>query len=167
MLHFKEKNYIQTFDFDTNLIKIDEELRKFWTTEYFNMGGISATILNIESSKILKVILTRKAGLFATKVKKKFSSLFPGVFFEMYASKTKLGESPLFDTAKKHDTELVMSIPPIPLCGDVCVEFFHKPYKLKKKVMQTCRCVKTIKWSLKRFWHFSNKRQGNQIVVCM
>lgn len=55
------------------------------------------------------------------------------VLFEMYASKTKLGESPLFDTAKKHDTELVMNIPPIPLCGDVCVEFFHKPYKLKKK----------------------------------
>lgn len=55
------------------------------------------------------------------------------VLFEMFASKTKLGESPLFDSAKKNDTELVMSIPPVPLCGDVCIEFFHKPYKLKKK----------------------------------
>ena len=59
---------------------------------------------------------------------------FSGVYFEMFASKTKLGESPLFDSAKKKDKELVMSIPPVPLCGDVCVEFFHKPFKLKKKV---------------------------------
>ena len=34
-------------DFDTNLTKIDGELRKLWTTEYFNIGGMVAAILNI------------------------------------------------------------------------------------------------------------------------
>ena len=72
--------------------------------------------------------------LSSTKLKKFVFSLFSGVFFEIFANGTKLAESPLFDTAKKHDSELVMSIPPIPVCGDLCVEFFHKPYKLKKKV---------------------------------
>ena len=34
-------------NFVTNLIKIGGELRKFWTIEYFNIGGMSAAILNI------------------------------------------------------------------------------------------------------------------------
>ena len=34
-------------NFDTNLIKIGDELRKLWATEYFNIGGMSAAILNI------------------------------------------------------------------------------------------------------------------------
>ena len=34
-------------DFDTNLIKIGKELIKLWTTEYFNIGGMGAAILNI------------------------------------------------------------------------------------------------------------------------
>ena len=34
-------------NFDTNLIKICEELRKSWTTEYFNIDGMGATIFNI------------------------------------------------------------------------------------------------------------------------
>ena len=34
-------------NFDTNLIKISEELRKLWTIEYFNIGGMGTTILNI------------------------------------------------------------------------------------------------------------------------
>ena len=33
--------------FDTNHIKISEELRKLWTTEYFNMDEMGAAILNI------------------------------------------------------------------------------------------------------------------------
>ena len=32
---------------DTNLIKIGEKLRKLWTIEYFNIGGMGAAILNI------------------------------------------------------------------------------------------------------------------------
>ena len=38
---------LQTLNFDTNVIKIDGELRKLWTIEYFNIGGMGATILNI------------------------------------------------------------------------------------------------------------------------
>ena len=34
-------------NFDTNLIKIGGELRKLWTIEYFNIGGMGAAILNI------------------------------------------------------------------------------------------------------------------------
>ena len=34
-------------NFDTNLIKIDGELRKLRTNEYYNIGGMGATILNI------------------------------------------------------------------------------------------------------------------------
>ena len=34
-------------NFDTSLIKIDEELRKLWPTEYFNIGGMGPAILNI------------------------------------------------------------------------------------------------------------------------
>ena len=33
---------------DTNLIKIGEELRKLWTVDYFNIGGMGAAILNIQ-----------------------------------------------------------------------------------------------------------------------
>ena len=33
--------------FDTNLIKIGQELRKLWTIEYFNTGGMGTAILNI------------------------------------------------------------------------------------------------------------------------
>ena len=34
-------------NFDTNFIKIGGELRKLWTIEYFNFGGMGTTILNI------------------------------------------------------------------------------------------------------------------------
>ena len=34
-------------NFDTNLIKFGGELRKLWTTEYFNIDGMGAAILNI------------------------------------------------------------------------------------------------------------------------
>ena len=33
-------------NFATNLIKIGRELRKLWTIEYFNIGGMGAAILN-------------------------------------------------------------------------------------------------------------------------
>ena len=33
--------------FDLNLITIGGELRKLWTIEYFNIGRMGATILNI------------------------------------------------------------------------------------------------------------------------
>ena len=32
---------------DRNLIKIGGKLRKWWTIEYFNIGGMGAAILNI------------------------------------------------------------------------------------------------------------------------
>ena len=35
-------------NFDTYLIKIGGELRKLWTIEYFNIGGMGAAILNIK-----------------------------------------------------------------------------------------------------------------------
>ena len=34
-------------NFDTKLNKIGGELRKLWTTEYFNIDGMGAAILNI------------------------------------------------------------------------------------------------------------------------
>ena len=34
-------------NYHTNLIKIGAELRKLWTIEYFNIGGMGAAILNI------------------------------------------------------------------------------------------------------------------------
>ena len=34
-------------NFDTDLNKISGELRKLWTTEYFNIGEIGAAIWNI------------------------------------------------------------------------------------------------------------------------
>ena len=34
--------------FDTNLIKIGQELRKKLTVEYFNIGGMGAAILDIQ-----------------------------------------------------------------------------------------------------------------------
>ena len=34
-------------NFDANLIKIGGELRKLWTIENFNIGGMGAAILNI------------------------------------------------------------------------------------------------------------------------
>ena len=34
-------------NFDTNLIKIGQEVRKLWTIEYFNIGDKGTTILNI------------------------------------------------------------------------------------------------------------------------
>ena len=38
---------LQTMNFDTNLIKFHGELRKLLTTEYFNIDGMGAAILNI------------------------------------------------------------------------------------------------------------------------
>ena len=34
-------------NFDANFIKIGGELRMLWTSEYFNIGGMGAAILNI------------------------------------------------------------------------------------------------------------------------
>ena len=34
-------------NFDSNLIKIGQELRMLWTIEYSNIGGMGAGILNI------------------------------------------------------------------------------------------------------------------------
>ena len=34
-------------NFDINLIEIGGELRNLWSTEYFNIDGMGATILNI------------------------------------------------------------------------------------------------------------------------
>ena len=34
-------------NFDTNLIKIGQELRTLWAIEYFNIGDMGAAILNI------------------------------------------------------------------------------------------------------------------------
>ena len=41
------KELYKNMNFDTNLIKTGGELRKLWTTEYFNIGGMGAAILNI------------------------------------------------------------------------------------------------------------------------
>ena len=50
--------------FDTNLTQIGWELRKLWTTEYFNIGGMGAAILNISwGSKNLKIHLTKVVRL--------------------------------------------------------------------------------------------------------
>ena len=54
---------VQTMNFDTNLNKIGVELRKLWTTEYFNIGGMGTAILNIKwgftkfKNHFLKVVL--------------------------------------------------------------------------------------------------------------
>ena len=34
-------------NFDSDLMKIGGELRKLWTIEYFNIGGMGTAILNI------------------------------------------------------------------------------------------------------------------------
>ena len=34
-------------NFDANMIKIGGKLRKLWSTDYFNIGGIGTAILNI------------------------------------------------------------------------------------------------------------------------
>ena len=38
---------LQTMNFYTNLIKIGGELRKLWTIQYVNIGGMCTAILNI------------------------------------------------------------------------------------------------------------------------
>ena len=51
-------------NFDTNLIKIGGELRKLWTIEYFNIGGMGAAILNIKGGFKKFKILFIKVVLF-------------------------------------------------------------------------------------------------------
>ena len=42
----------------------------------------------------------------------------------------------MFDSATKKDAELVMALPkPVIVAGDICVEFWHKPPRLGKKVI--------------------------------
>ena len=55
----------------------------------------------------------------------------------MIASKVKLGSSPTYEgQASKGGAELEMVLPsPIIICGDVCVDFFHKPPRIGKKIM--------------------------------
>ena len=51
-------------NFDTNLTQIGWELRKLWTTEYFNIGGMGAAILNISwGSKNFKIHLIKVVRL--------------------------------------------------------------------------------------------------------
>jgi len=50
--------------------------------------------------------------------------------------KVKVFTSPIYDTAKKGDTTQYLELEqPVPVCGDVMVEFFNKP-KMMKKVKQ-------------------------------
>ena len=52
--------------FDTNLIKIGGELRKLWITEYFNIGGMGAAILNInEVSQNFKIFVLFVLGFYS------------------------------------------------------------------------------------------------------
>ena len=60
-------------NFDTNLIKVGQELRMLWTIEYFNIGGMGAAISIYlmrfhKSSKIyFKSCSSYKFGLFSGK----------------------------------------------------------------------------------------------------
>ena len=47
LLYCKVKSSL-TMNFDTNLIKIGQELRMLWTIEYFNFAGMGDAILNIQ-----------------------------------------------------------------------------------------------------------------------
>ena len=42
-----KKRTLHSMNFDTNLIKIGGELRKLWSTEYFNIVGMGVAILHI------------------------------------------------------------------------------------------------------------------------
>lgn len=64
------------------------------------------------------------------------------VMFEVISSDVKLG---MFESAqvkdKDKDRDFKMTLQkPIVVCGDICVDFFHKPPRLGKKVNHTfCR----------------------------
>ncbi|KAK2177124.1 hypothetical protein NP493_618g01077 [Ridgeia piscesae] len=56
--------------------------------------------------------------------------------FVVHNLKVKVFTSPIYDTAKKGDTTQYLELEqPVPVCGDVMVEFFNKP-KMMKKVKQ-------------------------------
>ncbi len=47
--------------------------------------------------------------------------------------KVKIHMSQVYEGAKKGDQYLMMEMPtPLPLCGDIMVEFFNKPKMIKK-----------------------------------
>ena len=68
--------------------------------------------------------------------------LLVGVFIEVFSSAVKLGVSQVFDNSGKEKdkaTELRMNLSkPVVVCGDICVDFFHKPPRLGKKVNIYC-----------------------------
>ena len=56
-----------------------------------------------------------------------------GPLFVVHHLKVKMFTSPIYDTAKKGDTAQFMELEqPLPVCGDIMVEFFNKPKMMKK-----------------------------------
>lgn len=64
--------------------------------------------------------------------------------FDVIASKVKLGSSPTYEGQQsKTGGVLDMVLPtPIVVCGDVCVDFFHKPPRIGKKVFKVNQCLR-------------------------
>ena len=60
--------------------------------------------------------------------------------YDVYCSGVKLGSSPLYEMdvpkdKKERNKEQKMNLPKgIVVCGDICVDFFHKPLRIGKKV---------------------------------
>ncbi|KAL4241099.1 hypothetical protein ACF0H5_001877 [Mactra antiquata] len=56
------------------------------------------------------------------------------VMFDVIVSKVKLGTSPTYEGQHSKTGVLDMMLPfPIMVCGDICVDFFHKPPRIGKK----------------------------------
>lgn len=61
------------------------------------------------------------------------------VFYDIFSSKVKLGSSAMFE-GQQSKTGSILEMPlskPVVICGDVCVDFFHKPPRIGKKVKKS------------------------------
>jgi len=64
------------------------------------------------------------------------ASLIPAPFFVVRLYKTKIYTSKIYESLRKQDTYAELSIPtPIPLCGDVKIEFFHTRFGGRREKM--------------------------------